>query len=235
MGIAKQNLEPFPTLTLGVFGQNTETMASVIGTVAANGVHHTPYVVQKIVGPDGKVLLDVNSPGEAAFGPDVAACEQNMLRRVVTGGTGTKADVPGHEVFGKTGTTDSQGDAWFIGATPQLATAVWYGNWQRVEGPVGFGGDAAAPVFREFMTGALDGMPDLPLPPPGPVCARSGSGVNPTGGHGAAVLPAPVVPDLPAAPATPTTPAATTPATTAPAATTPTTPATAPAAGGTGT
>src|SRR5207248_5334921 len=56
MGISKQNLQPFLTLTLGVFGQNTETMADVMATIANGGTHRTPYVVQRIAFPDGKVL-----------------------------------------------------------------------------------------------------------------------------------------------------------------------------------
>jgi membrane peptidoglycan carboxypeptidase len=225
MGITKQNLQPYLTLTLGVFEQNTETMANVMATIASGGVHHTPYVIQKIVGPDGKVLFDENSPGDRALDPDVAACEQNILRGVVTGGTGTKANVDGHNIFGKTGTTDARNDAWFIGATPQLATAVWFGNWRTTQSgtPAGFGGDSAAPIFRQFMSQALADQPNLPLPAPGPVCSRPGSSINPLGGHGA---PAPIfnpVPQLPPTVPTPTTPTApAAPAPTTPAATVPT-------------
>ncbi len=180
MGISKTNLQPFLTLTLGVFEQNTETMADVMATIASGGVHHTPYVVQKIVGTDGRVLLDVNNPGDRVLEADVAACEQNILRHVVVGPeahTGGNADVPGHDVFGKTGTTDERNDAWFIGATPQLATAVWFGNWRTTKSGIsaGFGGDSAAPVFQAFMTEALADLPNIPLPDPGPVCARAGA------------------------------------------------------------
>ena len=94
------------------------------------GVHHTPHVVDKVVDPDGRScsIDDTARPGEAVLSPDVAACEQNILRGVVTGGTGRNAAVAGHTSYGKTGTTDNRADAWFIGATPQLATAVWFGN-----------------------------------------------------------------------------------------------------------
>ena len=230
MGITKQNLQPFLGLTLGIFEQNTETMATVMATIADLGVHHTPYVVQKVVGADGTVLFDQsNNPGDQVLDPQVAACEQNVLRGVVTGGTGTKANVDGQNIFGKTGTTDDLADAWFIGATPQLATAVWYGNWRsRVPG-AGFGGDSSAPVFAAFMRQALANQPELPLPDPGPVCARPGATVNPLGGHGGALPPSntgPVQPQLPTVQQQPTTPAPTTPAPTAPPATAP--PATAP-------
>jgi penicillin-binding protein 1A len=195
MGITKSNLQPYLGLTLGIFEQNTQAMASVMATIAANGVYHKPYVVQKVIGPDGSVVFDETSPGIAVMHPDVAACEQNMLRHVVVGPephTGGNANVAGHSVFGKTGTTDERADAWFIGATPQLATAVWFGNWRgRVRG-AGFGGDSAAPVFRDFMTRALAGQPEVPLQPAGPVCARSGGVVNPVGGYQRAPVIGPV-------------------------------------------
>jgi membrane peptidoglycan carboxypeptidase len=157
--------------------------------------------------------------------PEVAACVQNVLRGVVTDGTGTGAAVGGHTVFGKTGTTDAQGDAWYIGATPQLATAVWFGNWRKVEGGAGFGGASAAPVFQAFMSQALANEPDVPLPDPGPVCARAGQQMIDTGGrtNNAPVLPGPS--QLPTVQQQPTTPAPATPATpTAPAPTPPTSP-----------
>jgi membrane peptidoglycan carboxypeptidase len=217
MGITKQNLQPFLTLTLGVFEQNTETMANVMATIANGGIHHTPYVVQKIVGPDGKVLFDENSPGDRALDADVAACEQNVLRGVVDHGTGTAADVAGQTIFGKTGTTDNRADAWFIGATPQLATAVWYGNWRVQEGGAGFGGVSAAPVFQAFMSQALADQPNVPLPDAGPVCARAGANVNALGGHDQAPVfvptPTPQLPTVQQQPTTPTPTAAPTPTT----------------------
>ena len=176
-------------------------------------VHHSPYVVQKIVSSDGRTLLDVANPGERVLDADVAACEQNILRHVVVGPenhTGANADVPGHDVFGKTGTTDERNDAWFIGATPQLATAVWFGNWRTTQSGVsaGFGGDSAAPIFAAFMEPALADLPDIPLPSAGPVCARARQSVIDTGGR--AVVPAAPIPPLPTvlAPAAPAPPAA---------------------------
>jgi penicillin-binding protein 1A len=230
MGITKTNLEPYLTLTLGVFEQNTQTMADVMATIANGGTHHSPYVVQKIVAADGRVLVDVNNPGERVLDPDVAACEQNVLRRVVVGPgahTGGNADVPGHNVFGKTGTTDARNDAWFIGATPQLATAVWFGNWRTTQSGIsaGVGGDSAAPVFRAFMEPALTDQPNLPLPDPGPVCSRGSQNVIDTGGRtaNAPVVPfTPVTPQLPTVQnQTPTPTAPTTPAAPAPTAATP--------------
>jgi penicillin-binding protein 1A len=230
MGISKQNLDKVLTLTLGVFPQNTETMADVIATVASGGVHHTPYVVQRVVFPDGKVV-EQNNAGDQALTADVANCEQNVLRGVVTGGTGTGADVAGQQIFGKTGTTDNTTDAWFIGANPggagqQLATAVWFGNVNNAGG-AGFGGSSAAPVFQAFMSQALAGQAAAPLPDPGPVCARAGESVIDTGGRDANAPVGPVTPQLPTVQQVPTTP--NTPTPTTPQATTPvTTPITVP-------
>jgi penicillin-binding protein 1A len=218
MGITKDNLIPILNLTLGTREQNPETMATVMATIASGGIHHSAYVVQKVVGPDGKVLIDETGTGDRVLDPDVAACEQNILRGVVTGGTGTNALLDSHTDYGKTGTTDARADAWFIGATPQLATAVWFGNRQGNVAGAGFGGDSAAPIFKNFMDAALEGQPDIPLPDAGPVCARTGAFVNPDGGH-LLSAPEPLAPLLTPGtpqpqirqtpPATPTTPPAT--------------------------
>ncbi len=231
MGVTKDNLLPLLNLTLGTREQNTETMATVMATIANGGTYHKPYVVQKVVGPDGKVVFDENSPGTPALSPDVANCEQNILRDVVTGGTGGNAAVTGQNIFGKTGTTDHTTDAWFIGANPggaglQLATAVWFGNRTGNIGGAGFGGDSAAPVFASFMEQALAGQAAADLPAPGPVCARPGGFVNPDGGRNNATPVFPVVPQLPTVQQQPTTPAPAAPA--APAAPPVTTPAVTP-------
>jgi membrane peptidoglycan carboxypeptidase len=183
LGITQKTLQKILTLSIGTIEATPLEMATVMATIASGGVHHTPYFVQKVVAPDGKILIDETSPGDRAIDTDVANCEQNVLRRVVTSGTGTNAEVPGQEIFGKTGTTDDKTDAWFIGGTPALATAVWYGYRPKATPGAGFGGDSAAPIFRAFMAGALAGKPDSPLPDPGPVCARPGEFVNPDGGR----------------------------------------------------
>jgi penicillin-binding protein 1A len=183
------------------------------------------------------VLIDnVNRPvpPNQALAPDVAQCEQIVMRGVITGGTGSGLDIAGHEPFGKTGTTDGQGDAWFVGATPQLATAVWFGNRTTNALPAGFGGAKAGPIWRAFMTDALEGQPNIPLPDraANAVCNRPGKNINEDGGHGAPVgtftpsggasaaapAPTPTQPPrvvapvtAPTAPPGPTTPPATSP------------------------
>ncbi|MET0895204.1 MAG: transglycosylase domain-containing protein, partial [Acidimicrobiia bacterium] len=225
MGLTESKLQNILTLSIGTIEATPLAMANVMATIANMGVNQTPYLVQRVTDSQGGVLFDeAGRTGARVLDDNVAACEQNILRGVVTGGTGGNARVNGHTVYGKTGTTDKRADAWFIGATPQLATAVWFGNRYNNDGGAGFGGDSAAPIFSSFMSAALDGLPNLPLPDPGPACTRPGSTVNPDGGHSAPVI-VPVVPDpaqQPTVQQLPTTPTAravtpgTTPGTTPP-------------------
>jgi penicillin-binding protein 1A len=220
-----QPVDNFLTTTIGVNDATPLDMATVMSTIANDGVKQTPIFVSKVVNRDGITTLDdSHRAGQPVLSSDVAQCEQNILRGVITNGTGGNAAVGGHTAYGKTGTTDGRSDAWFIGATPQLATAVWFGYVAQPIPGAGFGGDSAAPIFSDFMTRALAGTPDLGLPPPGPVCARPGLRVDENGGHGAA-LPAPVVPVAPTQqPTVEQLPSAPTP-TAAPATTTTTKPA----------
>jgi penicillin-binding protein 1A len=224
MGIQQQTLQKVLNLSIGTIEATPLEMATVMATIANNGVHHTPYVVSKVVNADGTVLVDEsNNPGDAVLSPDVAKCEQNVLRGVVTRGTGTAAEVPGETIYGKTGTTDNTANAWFIGAVPSLATSVWFGNRLSNEPGAGFGGESAAPIFQDFMRKALATVPDAGLPDQGPVCGRPGEFVNPDGGRDATNPNAPIfvpTPQLPTVQQLPTAPTPTAP----PAATTPTTP-----------
>ena len=124
-------------------------------------------------------------PGEPVLGPDVAACEtehaapRRHRRHRHRGGARL-----GHDGCGKTGTTDNRADAWFLGATAQLATAVWFGNRIGDVPGAGFGGDSAAPIFKAFMEpGARRASPTSACPTAGPVCARPGTSVNEDGGR----------------------------------------------------
>jgi len=182
MGITQNTLKPILTLTLGTVESTALEMATVASTIADEGVHHSPVFVSKILGPDGSVIFDdKNVAGTQAITKDSADCETDLLHGVVTGGTGTNAQLNNRLVAGKTGTTDNLADANFLGFTPQLATFVWHGSpLARVPG-AGFGGQAAAGAFRDFMNSALEGQPALPLPDPGPACARPGAFITENG------------------------------------------------------
>jgi penicillin-binding protein 1A len=182
MGITQKKLIPILTLTLGTIESNATEMATVAATLANGGVHHPPMFISKIVSADGTTVFDgKNVAGDRAIPQDVASCETDLLRGVVTGGTGTGAQLAGRPVAGKTGTTDNLADANFLGYTPQLATFIWHGSPKgRIPG-AGFGGNRPATIFRLFMNAALANLPVVPLPDPGPDCSRPGAYISASG------------------------------------------------------
>jgi penicillin-binding protein 1A len=182
MGITQKTLKPILTLTLGTVESTALEMATVTATIAASGVHHPPTFVKKIIGPDGEVVFDDRDlQPKQVISENAATCEMDLLRGVVTSGTGTGGRLASHTNFGKTGTTDSKADANFLGGTPQLVTFIWHGNiTARVPG-AGFGGQIPAHIFKLYMEPALDGLPDVHLPPPGPFCARPAAFITPGG------------------------------------------------------
>jgi penicillin-binding protein 1A len=193
MGITQLTLFPHLTLSIGDIEATPLEMASVMATVANDGVHQSPYFVDRIIGPDGLPLTGFNDstrPGNPVMSPEAAQCEQVMLRSVITGGTGRGLDVSGHEPYGKTGTTDGKSDAWFIGGTPQMVASVWFGNKTTNTLSAGFGGETAGPIWRSFMTDALEGKENVPLPDiaANPVCNAPGRHVDENGGRAEPVV-----------------------------------------------
>jgi membrane peptidoglycan carboxypeptidase len=129
-------------------------MASAYGTLANDGVHVAPTTITKIVGPDGAVMFEQKVVGTRVLTPAIAWAATQQLMGVISGGTATRAQLPGRETAGKTGTAQNYQDAWFVGYTPQLVTAVWMGYAQgsipmrNVHGQRAFGGTFCKPSLR---------------------------------------------------------------------------------------
>ena len=87
-----------------------------------------------------------------------------MLRQVVAVGTGTRAQVKGYDIAGKTGTTSDYRDAWFVGYTGGFVSAVWLGRDDNTPMKKVAGGGAPAGIWREFMGAALPGLKAQPIP-----------------------------------------------------------------------
>ena len=213
-----QEVPPYLSATLGTIESTPLEMATVAGTIANNGVRQNPYFVHTVVGPDGSVIIDeTGRAGLPAIAPEVASCAMDILRGVVTGGTGTRARLADRVSAGKTGTTDRKSDAWFLGFTPQLAATVWHGASTGAVPGAGFGGEYPARIWQAFMSAQLAGQPSVPFPPAGPRCGGAGDIILEGGGRiDPAVFaclfpPPPPAPD-PAAPPDPTAPPTTTPA-----------------------
>jgi penicillin-binding protein 1A len=167
-------LVPVLTTAIGVNEIRPLDMAAAYATFAADGVRHDPYLVEEITGRDGKVLLSHEDTGREVLDPGVAATVTDILRGVVERGTGTAARLPdGRPVAGKTGTTDNFGDAWFVGYTPQLSTAVWMGSpvdrtsMRNIGGVLRVtGGTFPAQIWGAYMSAVMDGLPIVTFPTP---------------------------------------------------------------------
>lgn len=165
-------LTPVPSISIGSEGVTPLDMASAYATLADNGVYHQPTFVSRVVNEDGKVLISGPNPAQRVADPQNVAVATQTLEAVVARGTGTAAAIPGREVAGKTGTTDNFTDAWFVGFTPQLATAVWMGSpsgsvpMYDVGGINVYGGTYPARIWHAFMSAALGNSPALAFPAP---------------------------------------------------------------------
>jgi penicillin-binding protein 1A len=102
--------------------------------------------------------------------PETSFIMTNLMESVVSSGTGQRARALGRPVAGKTGTTNDMKDAWFVGFVPQLVAGVWVGyDQERSLGASGSGGQAAAPIWTDFMQRSLAAMPVQNFPVPGNV------------------------------------------------------------------
>lgn len=161
MGIMTE-IDSNPAIALGglTVGVTPLEMASAYGTLAYNGKHATPYSVMKITDADGKVIEENEPEVETALNSEVAFEANEILQKVVSSGTATGARI-GRPQAGKTGTTEDYADAWFVGYTPDLVTAVWVGYPQgRISMGSMCGGDLPASIWRSFMGKALEGTPE---------------------------------------------------------------------------
>jgi len=150
-----------PSLALGSEDVSPLEMASAYATLADNGVYHAPKFVTKVTDGQGVVLEQGPSPGVQAVPSSVVTTTNRILHEVVTEGTGTAANL-GRPQAGKTGTTSDYSNAWFVGYTPELSTAVWVGyqssnrSLLNVEGvPQMAGGTIPAELWASYMKQAL--------------------------------------------------------------------------------
>ncbi len=152
-------MEPVPSLPLGAIGVTPLEMASAFATIANYGWQSPPTVIVRVTDSSGNVLVDNTPKPRLVLEPWAAASLTNVLQGVINNGTGKAAQI-GRQAAGKTGTTSSERDIWFVGYVPQLATAVWVGNDNYATvGKGSTGGVFVAPIWRAFMQQALKDVP----------------------------------------------------------------------------
>ena len=163
----ERDLEPVPALVLGTEEVTPLELTEAYSTFANNGVHHDAHTITE-VRRQGETIYEAKRKGDEDIDKGVALHVTDVLKGVITSGTGTAAQI-GRPAAGKTGTTQSNGDAWFMGYTPQLTTGVWMGNVKNnnpMEGEY-TGGSLPAQAWAAYMSEAMEGMPvkDWPAPP----------------------------------------------------------------------
>ncbi len=186
MGVASQ-MTPVPAIALGGHeeGVSPLDMAAAYGTLATGGTHAVPFGIAAVRDVDGTELFVAESQAESVLDPAVAYLTTDVLRGVITKGTGGAAAI-GRPAAGKTGTTQRYRDAWFVGYTPDLVASVWVGHAEEqremtdVRGRNVTGGSIPAQIWATFMKQALDGRAAADFERPAglvelTICAESGA------------------------------------------------------------
>ncbi|MFK4106952.1 transglycosylase domain-containing protein [Streptomyces sp. NPDC019531] len=189
MGVERADgskIQQAPSIALGTQEMSPLTMANAYATFASRGMYCTPVAIESItqrVGEQSKSLQIPKSTCSRAMSETTADTISTLLKGVVEDGTGTQAGLSGRASAGKTGTTDERYAAWFVGYTPNMAGAVWVGDpaHKRKMSQISiggvwhdqvFGGDTPGPIWRDMMSGALEGkdapnfnLVNIPDPP----------------------------------------------------------------------
>ncbi|MER8232193.1 transglycosylase domain-containing protein [Streptomyces sp. NPDC094049] len=222
-----------PSFSLGISSPSAIRMAGTYATFANSGEQNDPFSVTKVL-KGGTVVYKHEAKSNEAFSPAIASNVTDILRDVVEDpkGTGRKAAIPGRDVAGKTGTTDGNKSAWFVGYTAQLSTAIdmyrfdddetkknrefeeMYGTGDQ---PKIHGSSFPSRIWKDYMTTAVEDMPKVKFPKPMDL-----DSAEPVYGGGAtSPTPSPTPTPTPTETETATTTPPATPTTTPPVTTTP--------------
>jgi membrane peptidoglycan carboxypeptidase len=203
------------SIGIGQYEMRPIDQAHGFATFASGGVEHEPFFVSRVTDSDGAVLLEfTGDAGDQVFTSDVANDVSFALKGVAS--YSKRALEGGRETASKTGTqglnADDNSDAWMVGYTPSLSTAVWMGNDSpsnpivNASGAIIYGSGLPGAIWQEFMNTVLAGTPEEELPDRAIIRGDTGQGVP---------EPAPAPTQAPRAPA-PSTSSAPAPTTTTP-------------------
>ncbi len=164
----RSDLQPFPSLALGAFEISLLDLTSAYGAFANQGVVVEPHLIREVYNRDSALVQRFEPGVSDAVRPQIAYLMNRVLEGVITDGTGRGAKGLGKHIAGKTGTTDNNTDAWFVGYTRDLAVGVWVGfDEPQSLGDRETGALAALPIWQAFMERAIEIVPlhEFAVPP----------------------------------------------------------------------
>ncbi|MEP3072391.1 MAG: PBP1A family penicillin-binding protein [Maricaulis sp.] len=165
----RSDLPELPAIALGAAEVNLVELTAAYSVFANDGERRAPYFILSITNSRGDVLYEHRDPGaERALETETAQAMSTMLQDVVMTGTGRRAALPGRASAGKTGTSQSFRDAWFIGYTADYTAGVWVGNDDDSPMENVPGGGLPAQIWRDFMVRVHEGLPARALSAPAP-------------------------------------------------------------------
>ena len=157
----KSPIQEVAGITLGIDSVNPLEMASAYSTIASGGIHYEPECILTITDRSGNVIVDNTHPeGERVLSQEVARAVIDCLEGVITGGTGKPAALStGQVCAGKTGTTETDQDSYFVGFTPQMSAAFWLGERAETYEEASAVGVSVSSAFSDFMSKVLADAP----------------------------------------------------------------------------
>jgi penicillin-binding protein 1A len=173
---------PYLTLALGA-GSTTPIQMAIAYSIFANGGYQVqPYLISKIIDGKGRVIFEasprsVGDESKRVLDEKTNFVIDSLMQEVTRSGTAATARVKlgRTDIAGKTGTTNDSHDAWFAGYHPNLCAVVWMGfDRPKSLGANETGGGLALPIWINYMSKGLDGMPDVPRSPPAGVISEDG-------------------------------------------------------------
>jgi penicillin-binding protein 1A len=181
-GFEPEKNPPYLTLALGA-GSTTPIQMAIAYSIFANGGYDVqPYLISKIVDGKGKIIFEatphtVGDESKRVLDPKTDFVMDSLMQEVTRSGTAASARVRlgRTDIAGKTGTTNDAHDAWFAGYHPNLCAVVWMGfDRPKSLGSNETGGGLSLPIWINYMSKALDGVPDSPRFPPTGVVSEDG-------------------------------------------------------------
>ncbi|MBA2522098.1 MAG: penicillin-binding protein, partial [Solirubrobacterales bacterium] len=130
-------------------------MSNAYASIANGGVHHDPTAIRKVVFPNGDTDTPEDAEGNRVISDGVAYTVADVMEGTLDYGTAVGNDIP-CTASGKTGTTTEMADAWFVGYTPDVATAVWTGHPNDRTPLPGYGAQLSAPIWHDYMLAYID-------------------------------------------------------------------------------